>query len=304
MVDARQPTTDLNSLTPIVDENGTPSDYFMQQWRTIQESFVTFDEGITELTTLENDIAALKAIQIIAGTGLSGGGTLTSDVTLNLEDTAVTPGTFGDANNSAQITIDQQGRITAAADVPIAGGGGGGGPGSWTVIERQVITSPVATVDTAAFDPTLFDELEWIILNVKAVTDGVAGLMRFSTDSGVSFDATGNYDWGGEIWAPTVHVNVGAANSTFINLSGFSSAGNQAAENASFKINTNNFGDSSINKTCFWTMQESQKSLGTLQGSYGAAVFTKTLLVNAIRFFWSSGNVASGVFILRGRVKV
>lgn len=51
-----------------------------------------------------------------------------------LADTAVTPGTYGDATNSAQIIIDQQGRITSAANISISGGGGGG---STTIVSEQ-----------------------------------------------------------------------------------------------------------------------------------------------------------------------
>jgi hypothetical protein len=36
-----------------------------------------------------------------------------------LPDTPVTPGTYGDATNVSQVTVDQQGRITNAVDVPI-----------------------------------------------------------------------------------------------------------------------------------------------------------------------------------------
>ena len=51
-----------------------------------------------------------------------------------LADTSVTPGTYGDATNSAQIIIDQQGRITSASNVSISGGGGGG---STTIVSEQ-----------------------------------------------------------------------------------------------------------------------------------------------------------------------
>ena len=41
-------------------------------------------------------------------------------------NTAVTAGTYGNSTQVAQITIDAQGRITAASNVAITGGGGGG----------------------------------------------------------------------------------------------------------------------------------------------------------------------------------
>jgi hypothetical protein len=44
-----------------------------------------------------------------------------------LASTAVAAGTYGDASNVAQFTVDADGRITAAANVAVSGGGGTGG---------------------------------------------------------------------------------------------------------------------------------------------------------------------------------
>lgn len=64
---------------------------------------------------LEED-KANKSVQAIAGTGLSGGGTLAADFTFNVADTAVTPATYGSSSEYVTFTVDQQGRITAASE--------------------------------------------------------------------------------------------------------------------------------------------------------------------------------------------
>ena len=55
------------------------------------------------------------------GTGLTGG-PITSTGTISLANTAVSAGTYGDSANSVQITVDAQGRLTAAANVAIPQG--------------------------------------------------------------------------------------------------------------------------------------------------------------------------------------
>ena len=143
----------------------------------------------SELVDAAND----ATITLTAGTGLSGGGDFTTDqatnetITVNLDNTAVSPGSYGDSSNIPTITVDQQGRITGASQsavnipagttvgtagnqvsgtVTLQGGGdttvtqsgqtitisstssGGGGGGGELSIERDVFT---ATADQTAF---------------------------------------------------------------------------------------------------------------------------------------------------------
>jgi len=56
---------------------------------------------------------------VTAGTGLSGGGSLSSSVTLNLANTAVAAGSYGSAANVGTFTVDSQGRLTSAGNTAI-----------------------------------------------------------------------------------------------------------------------------------------------------------------------------------------
>ena len=63
--------------------------------------------------------AVANTVNVLAGTGLSGGGALTGNVTINLANTAVAAGNYGSSSNVASFTVDAQGRLTAASNVTI-----------------------------------------------------------------------------------------------------------------------------------------------------------------------------------------
>ena len=80
--------------------------------------------------------------QVIAGTGMTGGGQLSSNVTLSvatggitstqLNNTGVTAGSYGDATNIPVFTVDANGRITAASTIAATISG-------YVPVTRQVI---------------------------------------------------------------------------------------------------------------------------------------------------------------------
>ena len=72
--------------------------------------------------------------RVNAGTGLTGGGTLSADITIAVENggitdtqlntTGVTLGTYGDGANVPVITVSDRGRVTGATTTPLVVVGG------------------------------------------------------------------------------------------------------------------------------------------------------------------------------------
>jgi len=92
-------------------------------WQKIDQSdTVTSVNGQVGAVVLNaaNVGAAANTVNVIAGTGLTGGGALTGNVTITLANTAVVAGTYGTATQVSQVTVDAQGRITSASNVAIA----------------------------------------------------------------------------------------------------------------------------------------------------------------------------------------
>jgi hypothetical protein len=86
--------------------------------------------------------------QVIAGTGLQGGGQLSSNVTLSvapggittplLAASGVTPGVYGAADSVPVLTVDATGRVMAASSIPVSVSG-------FVPESRQVIAGPGLT---------------------------------------------------------------------------------------------------------------------------------------------------------------
>lgn len=107
----------LSNFSQVVSPEGVPTDFFIQQWNALTD-FVFTSTGNAK--SLKEDVEALEATEIVAGVGLTGGGVLAAGtITIDMADTAVTPGTYGDASNGVEVTVDQQGRITGIVQVPL-----------------------------------------------------------------------------------------------------------------------------------------------------------------------------------------
>lgn len=180
---------------PITDSSGVATDFFARQWKNLVDL-------VTSVITLQDDSVANAArITALEGTEIGGtAGQITplpaalsaGNITLELANTAVTPGTYGDATNAPQLTVDSKGRITGVINIPITGGGGGGGGDCWEFVTTRTIA--VGTTSEDITDLGDYDDL-LVFLDNSTASTSQARTMRVSVDNGVTFLTTsGDYE--------------------------------------------------------------------------------------------------------------
>lgn len=308
MVDNIQP---LQDRVQIVNANGTPTPFFI---RWAKQRQIDISEGITaaQAQQLIEDWAAAR--DVTAGVGLGGGGNLSADITINLEDTAVTPDTYGDASNIPQITVDQQGRITGVVDIPAAGGGGSleiedegvsvetgvtkinftgagvtatspaagevdvdipGGGGGWTLISTTTIAAPAANIDFTGLGA--YSDL---LLIARGLTASLSGTRQafVSTDNGATFfNTSGNY-----VFVASDGLETNVANAAI------TSAASAAARTLQMEIKGN------VTNT-----PKTIQNVGSVQPRIFIADNANE--IDAIRLNNSAGNLTGGTIYLLGR---
>ena len=78
------------------------------------------DSGGARTITTGNSTTSGDTLTILGGTGLTSVTSNTDTITINLDNTAVTGGSYGNANTAASFTVDAQGRLTSASQNAIS----------------------------------------------------------------------------------------------------------------------------------------------------------------------------------------
>ena len=137
--------------------------------------------------------------QVIAGTGMSGGGALSGNVTLSvavggiggtqLDATGVTPGVYGNSTNIPVFTVDTNGRLATATTIPAA-------VPSVTGTANQITISAGPTIAMAT-DPVLPGSGGVIVPSGTTGQRGTStdGNLRYNVSTG-TFEGYANGAWG------------------------------------------------------------------------------------------------------------
>lgn len=130
-----------------------------------------------------------ETITISGGTGLSSVASATNTVTINLDNTAVTTGTYGSSTAVGTFTVDAQGRLTAASDTNIR-------------------TASTSQTGLASFDGTDFTVSSGnVTLNAERIEDIVGAMVGSNTESGIAVsydDSTGKLNF--DVSDPTITI--------------------------------------------------------------------------------------------------
>jgi hypothetical protein len=175
--------------------------------------------------------------------------------------------------------------------------------GTLTLLSTQTASASATISFTTGLDST-YDEYIIKFINVRPATDAVKFLFNFSTDSGSNYNVTKTSSfflaYANEAGTDAVLTYDGsndlAQSTAFQPISDF---GSDADQNGNGTLTIYNPSSTTYVKHFICVSNSSQQSDVSMNPFVGGYANT-TSAVNAIRFQFSSGNIADGIFKLYG----
>ena len=261
------------------------------------DGLVLTGQGSTSDVTIKNDADATVMSIPTGTTGVTFAGTPTfPDGSINIADLDIDGGTdIGAALVDADLMVVDDGaggtnrKATMSRLATYMGTKVGGG---MEFIASSGAISNAATVSFTGFDSSKYDSYEFRFIDFLPVSDGEYPLARTSSDGGSSYDS-GASDYQKRLSGTTAaaHGELNASNA-------LGNAANEGFVGIVRVINphTSTYTKVSVNDGVYVDFSGNYSSL-SIQAGFARK---ENAQVNAIQFFWSSGNIASGEVVMYG----
>lgn len=184
------------------------------------------------------------------------------------------------------------------------GTGAGSSLGGFVLIESHTASSS-ATLDFTTCISSTYDEYEIKLLNVVPATNTAILSMRMSTDGGSTYDTSNLYSFDLYAFRAAGSANYGGTAQNTINLIYAQSDG--VSSNTSWgvvgHVSLYSPGSTSVYKQIEGQVRYLESSVPARLGAVVTGAYESTTAVNAFRFLFSTGNIASGIIRCYGLAK-
>jgi hypothetical protein len=170
--------------------------------------------------------------------------------------------------------------------------------GGWVLLDTKTASSS-ATIDFTSVITSAYDTYMFVFQDIVPATDGANLLMRTSTNNGVSYDSTS-----GDYYRSGASSSSGSATlssladvaSSFVTL--MATLGTSTGENCSGVVRLYNPLGTAKYRIGDFSFSNVASNSGELLVNNGGFTRRSAADIDAVRFYMSSGNIASGIFRL------
>lgn len=278
-------TTELNVLDGIT---ASTAELNILDGVTADATELNYVEGVTSSIQTQLDAKALQTTTITAGTGLTGGGDLSTNRTISPDIASQAEAEAGTAADKLMTPQRTAQAITALA--PAAG---------MEALGRVGVTSSVASITISTpFDSSKYSSYVFVLSNVIPATDGVNLYLRTSSNGGFSYDA------GASDYKYTILSNAqtgggtGTGTEDYILLVAHAIGSAAGEDGVSGTLTLTGAG--TTKKTSVVGSFGNWRNDGAYVSSYVAGARDSAAIVNGVQFLFSSGNIESGTIEMYG----